>query len=337
MKVLEPYKLGPMTLKNRLVMPPMCMYSAKEDGMANDFHFTHYETRAVGGVGLVILEATGVTSAGRISDRDLGIWSDDHVSALKQVADKIKKHGSVAGIQLAHAGRKCEVISEAPVAPSAIRFNEKMRVPEALSLDGIDGVVKAFVDGARRALEAGFDFIEIHGAHGYLNHEFLSPLSNHRDDLYGGSLENRCRLLNRIIAGIREVLPKQGVLALRVSASDYADGGIDCDEMVRIIDEVKEGIDIVHVSSAALVPVRLSVYPGYQIQFAEQIKKECQIPTIAVGLITTTEMMEEVLHNNRADLIATGRLLLRQPYFPLNLYKEADMMEMVPDAYARGF
>lgn len=337
MKALESYKLGQIQLKNRLVMPPMCMYSAKDDGLANAFHFTHYETRAVGGIGLIIVEATAVMPNGRISDKDLGIWSDEHIEGLKKIASIIKKHGTCPGIQLAHAGRKCTVEKEQIIGPSAIAFSNKSRVPKAASLEDIERVTQAFVDGATRAVEAGFEFIEIHGAHGYLNHEFLSPYTNQREDTYGGNLKNRCRLLNQIISGIKEKLPGDIALGLRVSASDYVEGGIDCDEMVHIINEVKAGLDIVHVSSGGLINVDMNVYPGYQVQFAEQIKKACQIDTIAVGKITAIEMIEEMLNNQRCDLVALGRLLLRNPYFPLQQYGLMDISHMIPEAYKRGF
>lgn len=337
MKAFEEYQLGHIQLKNRLVMPPMCMYSAENDALANGFHYTHYETRAIGGIGLIIVEATAVMPNGRISDKDLGIWSDEQVEGLREIVSRIKKHGSCPGIQIAHAGRKCTVQQEQPIAPSPIAFSEKFRLPEAIRLEDIEVVIQVFVDGVMRAVQAGFEFIEIHGAHGYLIHEFLSPYTNKREDTYGGSLENRCRLLKQIITRTKEKLPKEIVLGLRISASDYVDGGIDCDEMVRIINEVKDGLDIIHVSSGGLVNVDMNVYPGYQVQFAEQIKKECRMDTIAVGKITSIEMIEEVLNNQRCDMVALGRLLLRNPYFPLQAYAKADMKDMIPEVYKRGF
>ncbi|PKM57536.1 MAG: NADPH dehydrogenase NamA [Firmicutes bacterium HGW-Firmicutes-3] len=337
MKALEKYKLGNIELKNRLVMSPMCMYSAKDDGKANDFHFTHYETRAIGGVGLIIVEATAVMPNGRISDHDLGIWSDEQIEGLREIASRIKKHGARAGIQIAHAGRKSEATKTEPIAPSALRFSEDYRTPQTVDERQIHQVVQAFVDGAKRAVTAGFDYIEIHGAHGYLNHEFLSYVTNLREDQFGGSLQNRCRLLNWIIDQVKAAIPEHVALGLRVSASDYVVGGIDGDEMVKIIDQVKEKLDIVHTSSGGLAPVTMHVYPGYQIRFAEQIKHECQVATIAVGLITSIEMIEEVLNNNRSDLIALGRLLLRDPYFPLKMYHQSGVEEGIPKAYKRGF
>ncbi|PKM68608.1 MAG: NADPH dehydrogenase NamA [Firmicutes bacterium HGW-Firmicutes-2] len=337
MKALDKYKLGNIELKNRLVMSPMCMYSAKDDGKANDFHFIHYETRAIGGVGLIIVEATAVMPNGRISDQDLGIWSDEQIEGLREITSRIKKHGARAGIQIAHAGRKSEATKTEPFAPSALKFSEDYRMPQVLDENQIQQVVQAFVDGAKRAVIAGFDYIEIHGAHGYLNHEFLSPITNQREDQFGGSLQNRCRLLNWIIDQVKASIPEHVALGLRVSASDYVDGGIDGDEMVKIIDQVKGKLDIVHTSSGGLAPVAMRVYPGYQIQFAEQIKHECQVATITVGLITSIEMIEEILNNNRSDLIALGRLLLRDPYFPLKVYHQSGVEDGIPKAYKRGF
>ena len=337
MKALEKYRLGNIELKNRLVMPPMCMYSAKEDGKANDFHFTHYETRAVGGIGLIIVEATAVMPNGRISDYDLGIWNDGQIEGLSEIVSRIKKHGAHAGIQIAHAGRKSQASETEPIAPSALKFSDDYRMPQVLDEKLIDEVVQAFALGAKRAVKAGFDYIEIHGAHGYLNHTFLSKVTNHREDQYGGSLENRCRLLSEIIEQVKASIPEHVALGLRVSASDYVAGGIDGDEMVRIINQLKEKLDIVHISSGGLVPVAMNTYPGYQICLAEQIKHACQKDTIAVGLITSVEMIEEILNNKRSDLIAIGRLLLREPYFALKMYKESGFEEGIPEAYKRGF
>jgi len=334
-KMLTSYQLNKLTLKNRIVMPPMCMYSAK-DGYANDFHSTHYETRAIGGVGLIIVEASAVMENGRISDEDLGIWDDSHIDPLKIVTEKVKAHDCRIGIQLAHSGRK-GVGELWPVAPSALAFDEESRVPHELSIEAIQEVVEAFGKGARRAVEAGFEFIEIHGAHGYLLNEFLSPITNERTDKYGGSLENRVRILKEVINKVRENIPKEMPLGLRISAEEYHEEGIHIDEMVDIIHQVKDSLDIVHVSSGGVISVPMKVYPGYQLQFSERIKKECGIDTIAVGLIHSRDMIEESLQNNRCDLVALGRLLLREPYYTLHAYKEDDQMEKIPKAYYRGF
>lgn len=336
MTSLTEFELKGLVFKNRIVMPPMCMYSADGDGNIADFHETHYISRAVGGVGLIILEATGVTPNGRISSNDLGIWSDDHIEGLKRIVDKAKVYGAKMGIQLAHAGRKCGSSDEFIVAPSPIRFNEDYKIPRELSKEDINKIVLQFKEGARRADLAGFDIIEIHGAHGYLIHQFLSPLSNKRNDDYGGSRENRVRFLKEILSSIKEVWPKDKPIILRVSADDYAEGGIDKDEIVKIINLVKEDLDMIHVSSGGLVSARINLFPGYQVSHAETIKKECNIPTIAVGLIKDYDHIEEIISNNRADMVALGRELLRNPYLVLNMAYEKDI-KYSPVQYERGF
>jgi NADPH2 dehydrogenase len=337
LKSLTKYKLKNLELNNRIVMPPMCMYSSDEEGMVKDFHEVHYVSRALGGVGLIILEATGVIPNGRISSGDLGIWSDDHIPGLKSLVDKAKVYGSKMAIQLAHAGRKCESNDEYIVAPSAIRFNDKYRIPHELGKDEIKEIVLAFRDAARRANEAGFDTIEIHGAHGYLIHEFLSPITNKRTDEYGGSLENRTRFLKEILASIKEVWPKEKPILLRVSADDYSQDGINKEEMVRIINEVKENIDMVHVSTGGLISVQFPIFPGYQVSHSETIRKDCNIPTIAVGLINEYDQIEEILYNNRADLVAIGRGLLRDPHFVLNMSYDNKLDIKYPSQYERGY
>lgn len=336
MKTFTPYKLKNLTLKNRIVMAPMCMYSAGDDGVATDFHETHYTTRAVGGVGLIIVEATGVNPSARISDHDLGLWNDEQRDALTSIVKNVKSYGSAIGIQLAHAGRKHVGVETNPVAPSPIAFDDESRVPTELSIEAIEAIIDDFKQAAIRAVEAGFDTIEIHSAHGYLIHEFLSPISNKRTDKYGGSLENRVRLLKEISTSIKEVIPKDMPLLLRISATDYHEDGIECQDMVNIINLVKEYIDVVHVSSGGLVNVWLNVYPGYQVGFSETIKHECDIKTISVGKITDINMVEELLNNNRCDLVALGRELLRNPYFALNTCKDKHK-ELIPKQYERGF
>lgn len=336
MKTFESYQLKNLTLKNRIVMAPMCMYSAKNDGLATEFHHTHYMTRAVGGVGLIIVEAAGVCPSGRISDHDLGIWNQEQKESLAKIVEEVKKYGSAIGIQLAHAGRKHIGEETNPVAPSPIAFDDDSRIPTELTLEGIKTIISNFRDAALRAVEAGFDTLEIHGAHGYLIHEFLSPITNKRTDQYGGNLENRVRLLKEISQAIKEVIPKDMPLLLRVSATDYVEGGITCDDMVDIINMVKEEIDMVHVSSGGLVNVGLDVYPGYQVRFTEQIKEECGVKTIVVGKITHIEMVEEIINNHRSDLVALGRELLRNPYFVLQSAKDKHK-ELLPKQYERGF
>lgn len=337
MKSLTNFKLKDMELKNRIVMPPMCMYSADEDGMVNNFHENHYVTRAVGGVGLIIVEATAVTPNGRISSNDLGIWTDTHIEGLKSIVDKAKVYGTKIGIQLAHAGRKCESNDEFIVAPSPIEFSDEYRIPRELDKEGIKKIVNQFKDAAKRAHEAGFDMIEIHGAHGYLINEFLSPLTNNRSDKYGGSRENRVRFLKEILVAVKEIWPEDKPIALRVSADDYTKGGIDKNEIVEIVNLVKDNIDIVHVSSGGVVRARINAFPGYQVTHSEVIRKECNIPTIAVGLIEDYDHIEEIISNERADLIALGRALLRNPYLVLNMAYEKSIKDIYPKQYERGF
>lgn len=331
------FKIKNMELKNRIVMPPMCMYSAEEDGLVQDFHENHYISRAVGGTGLIIIEATGITPNGRISSNDLGIWSDEHIEGLKRIVDKVRPYGAKIGIQLAHAGRKCESNDEFIVAPSPIGFSEDYRVPRELTKEGISKIVELFKHAARRANQAGFDIIEIHGAHGYLIHQFLSPLSNKREDEYGGSRENRVRFLMEVITAIKDVWPQDKPISLRVSADDYTDGGIDKEEMSEIINLVKDSIDIVHVSSGGVVRARINTFPGYQVSHAEYIKEKCKIPVIAVGLIKDYDHVEEIISNNRADLVALGRAILRDPYFASNMAYEKGIKEVNIKQYNRGY
>lgn len=331
------YRLKNLYLRNRIVMPPMCMYSSGQDGMVTDFHRVHYATRAIGGVGLIIQEATAVLPNGRISDQDLGIWSDLQVPGLSDLVHSVQSYGAAYGIQLGHAGRKCDSASDQPVAPSAIAVDDDYRVPEALSLEGIQEVVAAFGRAAARAQAAGYDLIEIHGAHGYLIHEFLSPISNHRVDAYGGPLENRVRLLKEILLSVRSVWPAEKPVCLRLSASDYLEGGIDIDETVRIVDQVKDVVDIIHVSSGGLQKAPIKLYPGYQVRFSETIKSRCQVPTIAVGLITDLTHADEIIGNHRADLVALGRELLRNPYWPLKQSMKDKRISLVfPRQYERS-
>jgi NADPH2 dehydrogenase len=334
--LFSPYTIKNVTLKNRIVMAPMCMYSShNEDGMLQDWHYTHYVSRAVGQVGLIMVEATAVTPQGRISPQDLGIWSDDHVLGLKKLVEMIKAYGSKTSIQIAHAGRKATVTGDI-VAPSAIAFNERYKTPKELTSNEIKETIAAFKAGARRAKEAGFDIIEIHGAHGYLINEFLSPLSNKREDEYGGSPENRYRFLEEVIEAMKEVW--DGPLFVRVSANDYAEGGLTPTDYVQYAKRMKEqGVDLIDVSSGAVVPAKIDAYPGYQVSFSDKIRNEANIPTGAVGLITKAVQAEEILKNNRADLIFIARELLRDPYWPRTAAKELGVSIDSPKQYERGW
>ncbi|MFC7783438.1 MULTISPECIES: NADPH dehydrogenase NamA [unclassified Rossellomorea] len=335
-KLFQPYSLKDVELKNRIVMAPMCMYSShNEDGKVENWHRTHYTSRAVGGVGLIIQEATAVTPQGRISPQDLGIWDDEHIEGLKELVGLIKEQGAKTGIQLAHAGRKA-VLEGDILAPSAIPFNEEMKTPVEMTANDIKKTITAFIKGAERAKKAGFDVIEIHGAHGYLINEFLSPLSNKRTDEYGGSAENRYRFLHEVIDGIQQVW--DGPLLVRVSAKDYHEEGLDVEDYVVFAQWMKEqGVDLIDVSSGALVPARIPVFPGYQVKLAETIKKEAKIDTGAVGLITTGIQAEEILQNERADLVLLARELLRDPYWARTAAKELGVEIEAPKQYDRGW
>jgi len=333
--LFTPMTIKNMTIKNRIVMSPMCMYSVfKEDGMVTDFHLTHYTSRAVGQVGLVIVESTAVTAQGRISVNDLGIWSDDHIEGLKKLVELNHQHGSKMGVQLNHAGRKADV-PESILAPSAIAFPD-MKTPEAMTVDQIKEVVEAFKQGARRAKLAGFDLIEIHGAHGYLINQFLSPLSNQRDDEYGGDLDRRYRILSEVIEAVKSEF--DGPLFVRISANDYTEGGNTPDDYVYLAKKMKaQGVDLIDCSSGAVVPAPIDAFPGYQVPYADQIRKEAGIATGAVGLILNATQAEEILKNGRADLIILARELLRDPYWPYRAAKELRTTIEGPVQYKRGW
>ena len=335
-KLFTPFTIKNTTIKNRIVMAPMCMYSCEaEDGKVTNWHKTHYTSRAVGQVGVIILEATAVTPQGRISSKDLGIWSDEHIEGLKELTDLMKEHGAVTGIQLAHAGRKATVDGEI-IAPSSIPFNEKMKTPKEMTIEEIKETIEAFKQGAIRAKKAGFEVIEIHGAHGYLINEFLSPLTNKRTDEYGGTQENRYRFLREVIEAIKTVW--NGPLFVRISASDYHEEGLTVADYVEMAKWMKEQeIDVIDVSSGAVVPANIHTYPGYQVRFAEKIKEESAIATGAVGLITNGLQAEEILQNERADFIFIARELLRDPYWPRTAAKQLGVSIESPKQYERGW
>lgn len=332
-KLFEPFKIKSVTLKNRIVISPMCQYSAK-DGFANDWHLVHLGSRAVGGAGLIIQEATSVSPEGRISPDDLGLWSDDHIAKLKDIADFIHSQNAHFGVQLAHAGRKASHASPwkgskqlneseggwTTVGPSAIAFGENETAPEELTLDGIKKVVDDFRSAAIRAHKAGYDVIEIHAAHGYLIHQFLSPLCNTRNDNYGGSFENRTRLLLEVIHAVQQVWPREKPIFVRISATDWAEGGWDVDDSIALSRLLKESnIDVIDCSSGGAVRhQKITLGPGYQVPFAERVRRDASISTAAVGLITEAEQAEQILSEGKADLILIARESLRDPHFPLH-------------------
>ncbi|MCA1030638.1 NADPH dehydrogenase NamA [Bacillus timonensis] len=334
--VFSPYTVKNVTMKNKIVMSPMCMYSShQEDGKVENWHVTHYVSRAVGQVGLVMIEATSVTPQGRISPQDLGIWDDDHIEGLSKLVSMIKEHGAKTAIQLAHAGRKAMIEGEI-IAPTALPFNEKMKTPKEMTTKDIKDTVEAFRLATKRTKEAGFDIIELHGAHGYLINEFLSPLTNKREDEYGGSFENRYKFLSEIIEVVKAEW--DGPLFVRVSANDYHPEGLTPSDYVQYAKMMKEqGVDLIDVSSGAVVPASINVFPGYQVGFSEKIKKNAQIATGAVGLITSGLQAEEILRNERADLIFIGRELLRNPYWPRLAAKELGVDIESPVQYNRSW
>lgn len=330
--LFSPLKIKNTGFRNRIVVSPMCEYSSV-DGFANDWHLVHLGSRAVGGAALVITEAAAVSPEGRISSGDLGIWKDEHVEKLKQITGFIHEHGAVAGVQLAHAGRKAS--HEVPwrgnkqipstsengwkaLAPSPVAFSEAEEVPVALDKAGIEKIKTDFKAAAGRALKAGFKVIEIHAAHGYLIHEFYSPLSNHRTDEYGGSFENRIRLLLEVIAAVKESWPAENPLFVRISSTDWTEGGWTADDSVNLAKKLKEaGVDLVDCSSGGNILAKIPLKPGYQVAFAERIRKASGMMTGAVGLITEAEQADGIIKNGEADMVLLARELLRDPYFPL--------------------
>ena len=349
-KLFSHLTIADVQFKNRLVVSPMCQYSAK-DGLINDWHLVHLGSRAVGGAGLIFTEACAVAPEGRITPFDIGLWNDEQVPGLKKITQFIKDQGAEPGIQLAHAGRKAsntppwqggqELNADqggwVPLAPSAIAFHQQASPPAAMSMEQVQQLIANFSSAAKRSLDAGFQVIEIHAAHGYLIHEFLSPLSNLRTDAYGGSFENRVRLLLEIISAIQEVWPANLPLFVRISATDWVEGGWSLEESIKLSKLMKnQGVHLVDCSSGGNVQTHIPVAPGYQVTFANQIKKEAGVLTGAVGLITTAEQAEAILENGEADLIFMARELLRDPYFPLHAAASLGVDLVWPVQYQRA-
>jgi 2,4-dienoyl-CoA reductase-like NADH-dependent reductase (Old Yellow Enzyme family) len=351
-KLFEPLVLRKTIFKNRIVVSPMCQYSAT-DGMPNSWHLVHLGSRAVGGAGLIIAEATGVTPEGRISPGCTGLWNETQLEAWKPIVNFIQEQGSLAGIQLAHAGRKgstgkpwdLEKIAPpkkggwTPVAPSPLAYDDQSLIPHELSKNEIQKLQASFVSAAQRALKANFDIIEIHAAHGYLAHEFLSPLSNIRTDDYGGSFENRIRFLLEISSQVRSVWPLDRALLVRISSTDWVEGGWDLTESVELCKKLKEiGVDLIDVSSGGLSPLqKLKAEANYQVSFAEKIRKETALPTGAVGMICDPEQAEKILQEEKADLIFLAREFLREPYWPKLAAKKLEVKIPAPKQYLRAW
>jgi len=322
--IFQPFSLRDVTIKNRIVMAPMLMYAGQEDGQVNDLHLAHYGARALGGVGLITTEVVAVEPAGRISHKDLGLWSDDQVAGLRRLAEMIRNCGATSSLQLAHAGRKSQIDGEI-VAPSAIRHSDQSRIPNALTTEQVGDIVMAYKAAATRALETGFDCLEIHAAHGYLGHEFLSPLSNHRDDEYGGSLLNRQRFLIEVVTAVRTVWPDDKPLIVRLSAEDRAGpGGAAIEDTIHLGHQLKAlGVDLLSVSAGGLSSeFDGEIYPGYQVGFAAALKKALDMPTACNGSITSSELIESILHGQSADLIYLGRVLLKDPFWVIRFARE---------------
>lgn len=350
-KLFTPYTIKSLTIRNRIAVSPMCQYSYL-GGFANDWTLVHLGSRAVGGAGLIVQEATAVRPEGRISYADLGIWKDEHIDKLRQITRFIQDQGAIAGIQIAHAGRKASAevawnggrqIQEGShawptLAPSAVPYHQKDSIPHALSVEEIKEIIVSFRDAASRALEAGYQVLEIHAAHGYLIHQFYSPLSNFRSDIYGGNFENRIRFLLEIIEAVQGVWPDYLPLFVRISATEWVDDGWTIQDSVRLARILKDaGVDLIDVSSAANIPkAPIPVGPLYQAPLAAQIRKEAGIATGAVGLITTAEQAEQLLEEGAADLIFMARELLRNPYFPLQAARELGEDFPWPKQYERA-
>jgi len=347
-KLFQPLRLRGLEIKNRIFVSPMCQYSAR-DGIAGAWHLVHLGARAVGGAGVVMVEATSVASHGRISPSDTGIWNDEQAEAFKQITSFLKASGAVAGIQLAHAGRKAGTAEPwnggkpingkwDVVAPSAIAFDQGYPVPRSMSESDLDDMVRSFQSAAQRALAAGFQIIEIHMAHGYLLHEFLSPLTNQRKDVYGGSLDNRMRFPLRVARSVREVWPSELPVFVRISGVDWVEGGWDLEQSIELSKQLKIlGVDLIDVSSGGLVPnAKIPVTPGFQVPLAQAIREKVDIPTAAVGLITSGQQAEDILRCGQADAVMIGREFLRDPYFPLKAAQELGETIAWPNQYMRA-
>jgi 2,4-dienoyl-CoA reductase-like NADH-dependent reductase (Old Yellow Enzyme family) len=342
--LFEPLTIRGVKLRNRIGVSPMCMYSSS-DGFANEWHLVHLGARAIGGAALVLTEATAIEPRGRISPQDLGIWSDDHVEPLREITRFISEHGAVPGMQLAHAGRKAgtsrpwegnQPLNEneggwTPVGPSSIPFNQNYREPNKLNLEEISEIIISFRDGAIRAKEAGMQWLELHAAHGYLLHQFLSPLSNLREDQYGGAFENRIRLTIETVQSVRTVWPEEYPLAIRLSATDWIENGWTIEDTINLVRVLKKhGVDLIDCSSGGSSPhASIPRGAGYQVPFSDQIRRETDIITAAVGLITEPMQADEIIRNHRADLVLLGREMLRDPYWPQRASRELDQRESV--------
>jgi 2,4-dienoyl-CoA reductase-like NADH-dependent reductase (Old Yellow Enzyme family) len=348
--LFSPLTLRGVIFKNRIFVSPMCQYSSR-DGLATDWHLVHLGSRAVGGAALVMVEATAVSPEGRISPQDSGVWSDAHTEAFRPITAFVRGQGAIPGLQIAHAGRKASTSRPwegnrplapneggwEPIGPSPIPFDKGYSMPREMTLADIDLAVDRFASAARRAVTAGFRVVEIHMAHGYLMHEFLSPLSNHRSDLYGGVFENRTRLPLLVARTVRQTIPEEMPLFVRISATDWVEGGWDLSQSIRLAQAFRAcGVDLVDCSSGALVPCRIPMGPGYQVPFAAAIRREAEIPTGAVGLITNAAQADTIIRTRQADAVFLAREFLRQPNWPLHAARELGVTISWPPQYERA-
>jgi len=332
--LFSPGPIGPLTVNNRVVMPPMCMFAADETGMPNEFHYVHYVNRAMHQVGLVIVEATGVAPEGRITDADLGIWDDAFIPPFQRMVDECHRYGAKVLLQIAHAGRKCEVPDVTPLAPSAVKLDDRYAVPHAMTLSDIQSFIDQMQTAARRADQAGFDGVEIHAAHGYLLNQFLSPITNQRSDAYGGSSENRTRLLREVVEAVDAALPADKALVVRVSAEEYLEDGLHPQKVAEMLSRIPSGmIDAVDVSSGGLVSVSFPIYPGYQVKFAETIRALTGLPVITGGLIYDPLLANEIIANERAEFVFVGRGLLYDAAWVIKAQKRLGFDQTWPKPY----
>lgn len=337
--LFTPYEIKGLKLKNRIVFPPMCQYSVdKKDGIATDWHFVHYVSRAIGGTGLIIIEMTDVEPDGRISDYDLGLWSDEQIEPLKRIVDECHKYGAKVAIQIAHAGRKAED-AEVPVAPSAIPFDSNSKTPRELTTGEVKEMVEKFRSAIKRAVKAGVDTIEIHGAHGYLIHQFHSPLTNKRSDEYGKDLT---RFGVEVIKAAKSEIPEDMPLIMRISAVEYVEGGYGIEDGIKLAKAYKEaGVDIFHISAGGEGPIAAAGRPGthaaYQVPFARAVKENLNVDVIAVGLLDEAELANAVIGNEDADLVGIGRAMFRNPYWAFEAARKLNIKTQVPKQYGRGF
>lgn len=331
--MFKPLKIKNLKLKNRIVLPPMCMKMSKE-GFVNDFHIIHYANRAIGQMGLIIVEAAAIMDNGQITKNDLGIWDDKFVSGLKRLTKSVHDYGSKIGIQLSHAGRKARDTDNL-YGPSKLNYGN-YKEPKEMTLKEIEGVIKAFGLAAKRAEEANFDFVEIHAAHGYLLNQFLSPISNKRNDSYGGNFKNRKRLLEEVIKEVRKYWPDERPLGIRVSATEYEEDGLKLSDILAILYSIEKNIDVINVTTGGITDKISPNYPGYQLKYAKDIKSKLDQAVMAGGLVTTYQMGQMILEDDVADLVYYGRKALKEPHFPLKFAEENNVSIEWPKFYIRA-